>query len=185
MFQEYRHKAVSISLIVAFIVLSLFATFRPSVGGGIIQYLVLPALFLSIVATAHAILENVVSMCSKSHGYFAQEHKKFDEWRTYCNSIDPEKNPGDEKYGTYLLQLDAKMGKYEKAIPKIAKYSRVIYVTEIVALVLLLLSAFLRPSFIRVIDESAVAYWALTFMLLSTFFSQTVADYIVKNRIEC
>jgi len=170
-----------IALIIIFLILSIFSFVKPPIiSSEIVKSLGLPALILSIITSVRLIFEHALRIFENNFKQHHSENKRVEEWKDYVNNIAEDELYGDVKYGETLADYEVKFQVFDRLLPKLLKCVRIAGYLEIIAIAYFLLSVILRNSFIS-INEDGVLLLSLTIMLLSTYFSILLADYIYKS----
>jgi len=138
----------------------------------IIQSLGLPILLFSIINFIGLIVQNAYNICDADYDSDTQEHeylkKHHDELSEY------EKNK--------FIKLSENIKIYKLVKERIWKYNSVIAIFDIGLLALVIVTAILRPTFLRT-DGFAVAYWSLTVLLASAYFHSSLSYKLFNNTL--
>lgn len=184
-----KYRNYTLAIVCAFAIISILATIKPTfVDEEIIQSLTFPTFLLSIIASLQLVVENALQLCNTEYDYAFEGIKRLESLVSGAKIIDQDIAETvftlSEPYKEELARLQYDKNVYKKTGRKIIKHCSILNIIETVALVIFLLSAFLRFSLITV-DETIIAYWSLTIMLLSSCFSSIIStryfDYVADK----
>jgi len=170
-----KNARLAYAIFFSFLVLSIASTFFPSlIEYTIIQSLGLPVLLISIINFIGSIIQNADDICASKYDISTQEHDYLEEYIK-----DTESKSRYKTNRMVKLSKDVKM--YEQVDKILKKYNTVISVIDMVVLTLFVLTAILRPTFLRA-GGYAIGYWSLTVLLASTYFKSSLS-YKLFNKL--
>jgi len=170
---SFRNKntRLAYAILLSFFLLSILSTFFPSlIEYTIIQSLGLPILLISIINFIGLIIQNAYDICDTQDDSDTQEHE-------YLQNREGELYEYENKR---FIKLSENIEIYKLVRERIKKYSSVIAIFDIGFLTLFVVTAILRPPFLRT-DGFAIAYWSLTVLLASAYFHSSLSHRLFNS----